>query len=196
MKSQIKNEKVLSRTSAPKNIIVAPLFSLLANGTVYPPNVVTSSYKYSWAIVQKYFEDRLNKETLPMHAYCEYLNDDYVVYFGAPLTFRSWFLEDLAKMKLIPYDYKNSILIVCQDDWRLEPIDKRMLRCVCHLAITPIMKIYNIPKEKVVHLDSILVPDAYDKAQENDDLLKRYNLEKSVYYDPVWFQVILKDYIK
>ena len=196
MKNEIKNDRVMSRSGSPKEIIVAPLFNLMAIGTGFKPSIVRASYKYSWEEVQNYFYYVHGRNSPPMHTYCELLESDYVMYFGAPFTYRSWWLAELAAMRVMHNDHKDAILVVCQDDWRLEPVERRMLRGLCNFVISPLMKLYGIGRERVLHVDSVLVEDAAAIAKSQDKVERRFDLQPSTYYDHNWLQVILKDYKK
>jgi hypothetical protein len=196
MKNEIRNDRIMTRSGDPKQIIIAPLFALMANGTVYHPNLVRASYKYSWPAVQDYFYYTLSKESPPMHVFSELLEQDFVYFLGASVTYRSWWLDELASMGALPSEYKNALLMVCQDDWREQTPDRRMLRGLCNFAISPMMKTFSIGREHVLHIDEVLVQDAFRVAQSQDRVERRFNLEPSRYYDPNWLQVILKDYPK
>jgi hypothetical protein len=99
-------------------------------------------------------------------------------------------------MGAIHNDYKNALLIVCQDDWRLETVDRRMLEGLCNFVISPLMKLFNIGHEHVLHLDTILTRNALEIAMSQDKIEKRFNVEETKYFDSNWLQVILKKYPK
>ena len=78
MRGEIVADPLQYRVSAPKFVIVAPLFNLIPAGTVFPPSLLRSSYRYSWGEVQRFFYESLRALEPPMHYYSELLDDDYV----------------------------------------------------------------------------------------------------------------------
>jgi len=196
MNRQIKNEKILSRMADPRYIILAPLYNMLSTSTVFPPNIVIKNYKYSWPAVQNYYQFIQNRDTMPMHWFVEFLDKDYVFHVGMPLSFNSWYLAELIKMKVIHHQYKNAFVICIQDDWRLEVPDRRMIEGICHFLISPLLREYKINRNNVVPLSDILVENALDIARFQDNILNRFDLSKAKYYDHIITQTTLKRFLK
>ena len=197
MRIRIENERLMTRSNPRiKNIVISPLYNLITQNTVYEPKMLQSNYKYSWGKVQDYFYRKRMKITPPMHYFCEYLDDDYVFFVGAGLSQRSYFLEDLYMAQLISGIYRDAILVVVDEDWRLVIPNDRLIEGMCNFILTPLMQMFQITWENIKLIDDILFPNAYTDIKLHQNLEKRYMLEPSKYYNHEITHQIIKRYLK
>ena len=181
-RSEIKNERT-SLGIHPKAIVLAPLHDLIVKNTVYQPRWLRASYRYDWAEIEDYYYHALGMVYLPFHYFCGLISDDYVALVGAPLTNRSSFLHTLAAVNAIPSLYADSILIVVQEDYREEPVDRRMMAYLSNYVISPLMKLYGLGQERIAYIDEILVPDFAASVQKISDKRRHWDIELSKYWD-------------
>ena len=196
MLSNIINDKTYTRTRSPRHIILCPLHNMIVHGTVYEPNMLQSSYKYTWGMVQEYFYKRLSMKQPPFHFYSEFLEDDYVFYVGTGISQSAGFLRILAGLNAIKYEYRDALLICLNEDFRLDPLETRLAEGICNFLIAPLQKQFGIDRNHVVFFDDILTNDADMIMMTNKDLQQRFMIEKSKYYDHNILQFVLKRYGK
>jgi bifunctional DNA-binding transcriptional regulator/antitoxin component of YhaV-PrlF toxin-antitoxin module len=175
-------------------IVLTQIKNLYELGTFLDPDVLRGSYKYTWGTLQEYFCYRLaHRRVLPCHYFCELLDKDYVVYNGLPLVQQSYFLDDLASNMIIPYEYRESILVAIGEDLEIDVMDNRMVSHLSDKVLSPLMKEYGISPDRVVILDDILTQN-WESALYNSDL--GYNISTHKYFDDVSFNIYLKKYLK
>jgi len=197
MREYIINEKLMTRDNPRiKNIVISPLFNLMTKNTVFEAKMLQSSYKYSWGKVQNYFYRKRMKISLPMHYYCEYLDDDYVFFVGNGLSERSYFLQDLYMSQCINAYYKDAILIVVDEDYRLQIPSDRLIEGMCNYLISPLMQMFGMTRDNIKYIDQILLPGAAETMANHKELDKRYTLEKSKFYNHEILLNILKRFKK
>lgn len=196
MRAEIVTDPLLYRFSPPAFVIVAPLFNLVSRSTVFPPSLLRASYRFSWGEVQRYFFETLRAKEPPMHHYSEMVDDDYVSFVGCGAASQSWFLRHLSGIGALQSIHAGAALVVVQDDWRIEPPDRRQLRAISAFLIAPLMRLHKIPINRVVSLDSVLLPGAAELSSVQDDPLMRFDLSPSKYYDHNQLTFTLREYVK
>ena len=127
---------------------------------------------------------------MPMHYYAEYLDDDYVTYVGCPLTNRSWFLQMAVAAGVLPVVYNDAILIVLQENYGVEVTDKRLWRILSHTVISPLMRLFDITRDRVLFFEKI----ANTEAVNGPDWPFRWR--DPVFLDPIQLDMFLKEYEK
>ena len=140
-------------------IIICHSVDLIKND-VYINNIVQrGTYKYTWGIWQEYFMHDLQLDDLPCHYFTELLDKDYVVYKGLADQKKSSFIEDLYTNGIIEYNYKNSILIVLQDNLNYEIPEQRMYDHLSNKIICQLLRQYKLDFTRVKILDECLTKD-------------------------------------
>lgn len=196
MRDVIKNDRLYLRVKDPRHIIIVPAFNFTVKSTVYKYDIIRSSYKYSWGKFQEYFYERLQMLNPPMHYFVELIDDDYAFLTGIGITSRSLFISELIKAKAINSQYDNAIVVAINEDYRVDSPEKRLLQGVSNFIITPLMRQFKISKENVLFIDDILDPDALALVHNTKDDLRKFNLEKSKYWDHNQLQFIIKEFLK
>ena len=175
------------------NIIIAQIHSLTPLNAVFDPSIWGGgSSTYTWKRVQEFFSRSplARHRQLPMHYYMEYLNDDYVTYVGCPVTNRSWFLDLAVAARVIPIAYRDDILIVTQENYSVESMERRCWQHLAHNTITPLMRTFDIPKERVLFFENIVNEDAANGADWP------FRWKQPIHLDPIQLMMFLKEYEK
>ena len=176
-----------------KHIIIAQMESLVPVQTTLNPSLWGGGNpQYTWKMVQQFYSRSplARKGQQPMHYYSEYLNDDYVVYVGCPMTNKSWFLQQAVAAGVIPVQYMDAILIVVQENYGVEVTEKRLWRILAHSTLTPLMRLFDITRDRVVFFEKIANPEAAN----GPDWPFRWR--DPVFLDPLQLDLFLKDYEK
>lgn len=128
------------------------------------PSVKLSSYSYTWAVWQKYFMRDIqkgtvteaNSPTLPMHYFVELLDEDYVAFAGIPHSQPSWYIQELVDANILPYKYKNSILIVIGEDYTIDVAEDRMFEHLCQKVLSGLAYDYKLGHTHIITMDDAL----------------------------------------
>jgi hypothetical protein len=139
-------------------IIIAQIESLVPLHTTLEPRIWGGGNSdFTWKILQRFYSRHpLSRNgQFPQHYYMEYLYDDYVVYVGCPLSNKSWFLQLAVENKILPIQYLDSILIVLQENYSIESMEKQLWKILAHTTLTPLMRLFEIPRERVVFFEKI-----------------------------------------
>jgi hypothetical protein len=176
-------------------ILIATLESLVPlTGALDPNTYGGGTSEYTWGRVQQYFarDPAARRHQMPMHYYSEYLGagDDYVIFVGLPLTNRSWFLQAAVAAGVLPIQYAEAILVVLQENYGLETIELRLWRILANSLLTPLMRIFDIPRRNILYFERL----ANKAAAEGPDW--HYRLRSPTYLDPTQLDMILKEYEK
>lgn len=164
-----------------KFVIITQARNLFEKTTHLKPNIREgSTYTYTWGSWQEYFNVELRKKRLPCHYFSELLDKDYVIYNGISDVHRSYFLEDLVDNKVIPYKYRESVLIALGEDFTKFKIEDRMSIHLSDKLLAPLKYKYKLDYDKIVYLDDILLP-GWKKRLDTSDL--RYDIQYSTYLD-------------
>ena len=177
-----------------KHIIIAQMESLIPiHAAGIDPSIWGGGNpQYTWKRVQEYYS-RLpdaRKGQMPMHYYAEYLDDDYVVYVGCPLSNRSWFLQAAVAAGVLPVQYLDAIFVVLQENYGVEVTEKRMWRILGHSTLTPLMRLFDIPRDRVLFFERLANEQAVNGPDWN------YRFRKPVFLDPLQLDLFLKDFEK
>jgi hypothetical protein len=172
-------------------IIVTQVRNLFETGNVHNPDSFYSSYYYMWEVWQRYF--MRTRKMLPCHFFSELVERDYAVYMGLNLRLRSYFLEDLAQEKIIPYNFKDSILIAMKIDFTIEPPEDRMYYHIADKLISWAMYQFKLESKDIYYLDELLVGN-WQTLLEASRL--RYDIRPSRYINMYDFKQVIKRYEK
>ena len=176
-----------------KHIIIAQMESIVPLHATMDPSIWgAGDITYTWKRVQEFYYRRPEARNgqMPCHYYSEYLDDDYVTYVGCPLTNRSWFLQMAVAAGVLPVVYNDAILIVLQENYGVEVTDKRLWRILSHTVISPLMRLFDITRDRVLFFEKI----ANVEAANGPDWPFRWR--DPVFLDPIQLDMFLKEYEK
>lgn len=172
-------------------IILCHSLDLIKESIYINPIVLKGNYKYTWGIFQNYWIRNINKRALPCHYFVELLDKDYVIYNGLPEFKPSYYIEDLVKNNIIEYKYKNSILIVMQENLNIEPPELRMFDHVCDKLLAELVKRYHLDWTRIKTLDECLTLDWSEQLKlSNID----YKITKMKYLDKLKLKLSYNKY--
>jgi hypothetical protein len=176
-----------------RHIIVAQIESLVPLHTTLDPAIWGGgNTSYTWKRVQTFYSRSplARNSQLPMHYFAEYLEDDYVMYVGCPLTNKSWFLQQAVAAGVLPVQYMDAILVVIQENYSVENVERRLWRVLANNLITPMMRLFDITKERVVFFEDL----ANREAVNGPDWPFRWR--EPTFLDPLMLQLQIKDFMK
>lgn len=176
-----------------KHIIIACMESVTPLQTTLDPNIWGGGTSgYTWGTVQKFFarSPLARKGQMPMHFYTEYLSEDYVTYVACPITNRSWFLQLAVATGVLPVMYNDAILVVLQENYAVENVERRLWEILSHTVLTPLMRDYGVRKEQVLFFEQL----ANRSAADGPDWPFRFRTP--TFLDPLQLQLYLKEYEK
>ncbi len=176
-----------------RHIIVACIESLVPIRAVFDPSIWGGgSSEYTWGRVQKFYArlPEARRGQMPAHFYCEYLEDDYIVYVGCPSTNKSWFLQAAVAAGVLHPVYLDAILIVLQENYGVEITERRLWGVLAHTTITPLMREHDVSRDRVLFFEKI----ANRAATEGPDW--PYRFREPMFLDPLQLDLHLKDYEK
>jgi len=146
-----------------RNIVIAMLASVVPRTVMVDPRFLAGGDPlYSWEKVQRALAryPKARNDQMPMHYYTEFISKDYATMVGCPITNKSWYLEDLVHRGALPISYNDAILVVLQENYHNETMDKRLWRHLAHTVLTPLMRLYKLDRRHaVVFLENIINRD-------------------------------------
>jgi hypothetical protein len=175
-------------------VVVATVESLVPLGTTLDPSIWGGgSSEYTWGRVRRFFTrlPQARRRQLPMHYYAEYLRDDYVVYVGCPETNKSWFLQDAVAHGALRPEYLDSLLVVVQDNYGVEVVERQLWRVLAHQLLTPILRREGLNRDRVRFFEL-----EADTAVLADPALWPYEHRRPAFLDPLQLELQLKHYQK
>ena len=174
-------------------IILAHAPDLIRAGTRIDPNITFANYKYTWGTWQKYWIRQCNKICLPCHYFCELVDKDYVIYNGLTEYKPSYFLEELCEQHLLPYKYRESILIVLGENFNVEPPERRMFDHLCDKVLSKLCHQYNLDFTRIRLLDECLVEE-WEEMNPMIPVKDRWELQPIKYFNKVELKMSYNKY--
>jgi hypothetical protein len=177
-----------------RHILLASVASVLPlEGGLMDPDVWGGgSSEYTWGRVQRFFRHHplARKNQLPMHYYTEFLHRDYVSYVGLPLTNRSWFAAMAVESGALPIEFLDSVLIVLQENFSIENVERRLWEMLANDVVTPLMRMLEVSRPRVLFFERI--------ADRSVVLGEKwpFAFREPTYLDPVQFDLYIKEYEK
>jgi hypothetical protein len=194
-------KKTVEYRARDKYIILVTLKSFIEKNSFIDPEILLGSYKFMWGKVMSYFFDQLQcglrreRDGLPFHYGVELIDKDYCILTGQPVTNGSYWMRKLAEKSVIPYEYKDSVVICMFEDFTVDNPDIRMIEHMAHQLITPMMNYLDIPRSRVKMIDEIVDWDLLNQLVRNDEIL--YNrLTPSTWWDSSVLQFKLSEFKK
>jgi hypothetical protein len=176
-----------------RDILIATMESVTPLESTLDPSIWGGGTPdFTWGRVQRFFSRSplARHGQMPMHYYAEYLRDDYVAYVGCPLTNRSWFLQAAVAAGVLPVRFVDAVLVVLQENYGIETVEKRMWAVLSNSVLTPVMRMEGIPRDRVGFFELAADP----ALAEGVDWPFRFRGAR--YADPVLLELFLKDFEK
>lgn len=161
-------------------ILLIPSVNFIKKTLYIDPIVLKGNYKFTWQIWQEYFIHDMFLKEVPCHYFCELLDSDYVIYKGCPEHKHSTYLEDMVKYGVIKPEYKNSIVVMLQDNFKLDTVDRRMCEQLNSKCLSELMRRYRLDPTRIKIIDDVLTDDYETKLQESG---LGYEIVPSTYYN-------------
>jgi len=141
------------------------------------------SSEYNWGRLKYHFFKQTNQRNLPFHYYLEQVLDDFDVQIALPEFVPSYYLYELARNKIIPDIYKDSILIAIGEDLSFEKAEARMYEQLCLKIIVPLIQRNKktLQRDKIIYIDEIMNTDTYNLLFEGSVL--RYDYKPAIYFN-------------
>jgi hypothetical protein len=143
--------------SSTTSIVISHVRNTWRKSTYVNPTIKEGSYHFTWGLWQNYYLKELGAKLLPCHYFAELVDKDYVIYRGCAECQQSWYMRELAEAKMIPYQYRDAILILVGEDFSLEIMEERLSDHLCDKVISDIMKGTFLDINRIFKLDDILV---------------------------------------
>ena len=176
-----------------RHIIIAQMESIVPLQTTLDPSIWGGGNSdYTWGRVQQFYarSPLARKGQMPMHYYAEYLDDDYVTYVGCPLSNKSWFLQSAVAAGVLPIQYMDAILVVLQESYTLENIDRRLWKLLAHTTLSPLMRLFDVSKERVLFFENLVNREAVESEKWP------FRWREPTFLDPIQLLLFLKEYEK
>lgn len=176
-----------------QHIIITHCRNLHSTNLPLKPELKIGTYAYSWGLWQRYFREEVKNKLLPMHYFVEQLGQDYVIYVGCNFVQQSWYIKELVDNNIIPYQYRDAILVVLQEDFSRDIPDGRMYDHLNDKLISGLMKEHSIDFTRILTLDEILVEDWEDRLHQAN---MKYDIKPMIFFDKDRYNFALKEYLK
>ena len=145
-----------------KHILIGMLENIIPiHGPMLPPNIYAAgTANYTWGLVREFFSKHplARHMQIPFHYYAEYIEDDYSIAVGCPMTNRSWVLDMMVSSGVLNIDYADSILIILQESYYVENIEQRLYEHLSHYLLTPLLKDRKMQRSSIQFLEEVMIP--------------------------------------
>lgn len=145
-----------------RHIILTPATNFIESNSYINNIVYNSSKYYTWDIYEKYFVENLHHYTLPCHYFIERVNEDYVSIVGEQIHSPSYWIELMANIGAINYDFRYSIVIGLGFNFNKYPLDRRLCIQLSKKVLCPLLYKYKLSPEDIYFIDDILNDDYQD----------------------------------
>lgn len=174
-------------------IILCQSINLINTKRYIDPSLLRTNYKFTWGMWQEYFIHDLMLFDVPCHYFVELLDRDYVIYKGLADQKKSSYIDELVANEVLHHDFRNSILIVLQDNLSIDIPDRRMYDQLCNKLLSQLYRTYHLNFSRVRMLDECLTPDWKEKLQQSP---LNYEIKEAKYYDRNIFELSYNKYYK
>ena len=189
----VKNDKTLRRRT--KYILICQLNSLVPtqfSAEIEPRIVNTPISSFTFTAVNRFFAYNAlsDHNMMPFHYYTELVASNYVTMVGMPFTSRSWLLDRLCDDRLLPEDYRDSILICLQENYSLMPLENQCMEHLANFVVTPLMRENGFSYDRVKFLEREIDRDMLSGS-------KYYNgIKEPIFLNETVFRNWLKKFYK
>lgn len=198
IKYRIRRFSNTDRRSSSKFIIFTSITNLVHNDIYFEPNMKHKNTYYSFGKIKNYFHNRVGNLQLPFHYYVDKIGNDWDVFNGAPVTYRSHWVQNLINNYYISPAYRNAIVVAVQDNYAIDIPENRCFEIMASKIIEPFLKANKANFRESVHwFDEIFDYDMYERDKEVylSNMRYRINVEKSRYFDRTNFNLQCIDLI-
>jgi hypothetical protein len=91
---------------------------------------------------------------------------------------------------VLPVQYGDDILIVLQENYSVENVERRLWKILSNSTLTPLMRLFDIPKERVLFYENLVNREAVI----GPDWPFRWR--EPTFLDPIQLMLVLKEYEK
>ena len=179
-----------------KYVIIAQIGCLVPKDYVFPPFIYGGgSSALTWETVSRFYRRypraRLSAGGIPpMHLYTEFLGRQYATFVGCPSVSRSWWLQEMVELKALDIVHTESILVVLQESYHIEVMEKELWKHLANFVITPIMRELKLDRSRIMFYENIVDREVV----EGKDF--PYLFHPPTYLDPFQLEMWLKKYGK
>lgn len=173
-------------------LIFCHLTNVIDRDYFLEPDLLDRDKYYSFAKIKNYYFERLAKEQLPFHYYVDRIGDEWEIMLGAPLNYRSQYLQDLINLGLLSPEYKDATLIVIRDNFELNIPDIRLFKTIGQKIIEPNLFL----NRRNMNNSVFWFDELFDWKTFNEDKLlynlqskNRYRIKPMKYFDRITFNL-------
>lgn len=173
-------------------LIFCHLTNVIDRDYFLEPDLLDRDKYYSFAKIKNYYFERLAKEQLPFHYYVDRIGDEWEIMLGAPLNYRSQYLQDLINLGLLSPEYKDATLIVIRDNYELNIPDIRTFKTIGQKIIEPNLFL----NRRNMNNSVFWFDELFDWKTFNEDKLlynlqskNRYRIKPMKYFDRITFNL-------
>jgi|JI10StandDraft_1071094.scaffolds.fasta_scaffold59365_5 hypothetical protein len=175
-----------------EKLIFCHLTNVIDRDYFLEPDLLDRDKYYSFAKIKNYYFERLAKEQLPFHYYVDRIGDEWEIMLGAPLNYRSQYLQDLINLGLLSPEYKDATLIVIRDNFELNIPDIRLFKTIGQKIIEPNLFL----NRRNMNNSVFWFDELFDWKTFNEDKLlynlqskNRYRIKPMKYFDRITFNL-------
>ena len=177
-----------------KKIVISHATNTFQTGSYLLPIVREGARNhYTWGKWQEYYYEELKKKKLPNHYFVEELENDWVINVGLPSVEPSYFLQELADAKAIPFQYRDALFITIGFDFSIFPMPDRMAEQMCDKLLSPLLYQHKMDFLDVVYLDDVLSA-GWKTLMQSSGL--KYEITPQKYFDINTLYMTLNNYKK
>lgn len=173
-------------------LIFCHLTNVINRDYYLEPDLLDRDKYYSFAKIKNYFFERMAKEQLPFHYYVDRIGNEWEIMLGAPLNYKSQYLQDLINLGLLAPEYKDATLVVIRDNFELNIPDIRLFKTIGQKLIEPNLFL----NRKNMNNSVFWFDELFDWKTFNEDKLlynlqseNRYRIKPMKYFDPITFNL-------
>ena len=173
-------------------IIFVHLTNFIKSGYYFPPDLLDRSKFYTFNKVKEFYFETMEKEQLPFHYYVDRLGNDWEVMLGAPLNYKSDWLQDMINFGYISAEYKEAVVVCIHDNFNRHIPDERMFKVLGQKIVEPYMFINKLTYNLAIHwFDEIFDFSKYnrDASMYGLDLPCKYKVSPMKYFDRISFNL-------
>jgi hypothetical protein len=139
----------------------------------------------------------MKKEQLPFHYLVEHIDNDWDCLLGAPLSMKSWWLENVIANSYISPLYRDAIVVCVHDDWGVDIPSPRSFKAMASKIIAPTLTLNRLNfRDSVVLFHEEFDYDSYnqDLFQDETKLKYRFRVDPVKYFDKTTFNLECMDF--
>jgi hypothetical protein len=173
-------------------IILAHVSNFPLRSHFFNPDLRNKTNYYCFNEVKDYFRERVDIRQLPFHYYTSLIRNDWELFTGAPMHYRSPIIGKAAESYYIEDRFRDAIIVCVQDNFSLNTADPRMLEMLGANLIAPLMKNFRVNfRDSVFWFDEIFNWDKYEQDLRDRplDIKYPYEVNRMKYFDRTIFNL-------